>query len=369
MLYLRIMKTIRLKLDERSYDIQIGSGIISRLPQIIRSMGFSGPVVIVTDRIVQAKTKILMRPVLNKIPNDVHLITVPASETSKSINIYGEVIHKITKKTRMHRPVIIAFGGGVVGDLAGFVAATYKRGVPLIQVPTTLLAQVDSSIGGKTGIDLAEAKNLVGAFKQPLAVLMDLNFLKSLPCRQIKNGLAEIIKYGIISSRGFFDYLDSNMSKILDLNPRVMEHVVNECASVKAKIVQEDELDVKDVRIVLNFGHTLGHAIESAAGYTSVYNHGESIAIGMVMASEIAFELGMFPEKGLARVKHLIRSAGLDITAKNVPYPKILSALFHDKKFTEGSNRFVLPVRIGAVEIIENIPELLIKNVIKKYVV
>ena len=367
-LYLRIMKKIKVSLGERSYEILVGNGVASKLPGVVRALNFAGPIVFITDRTVLAKTAALISPILNKLSNEVYRVIVPSSESSKSVGIYQEVVQKITRKTRMHRPLIVALGGGVVGDLAGFVAATYRRGVPIIQIPTTLLAMVDSSIGGKVGIDLPEAKNLIGAFKQPSVVLMDPNFLKTLPIRQLRNGLAEIIKYGIISNRTFFNYLEENVKKILSLDKKVIENVICECASIKAGIVKEDEFDLKDIRIILNFGHTLGHAIETASGYSVAYNHGESIAIGMVMAGEIAVRLEMIKVKDLERIKALLKNAGLQLTARNVPFKEVVSSFLHDKKFIAGSNRFVLPVRIGSVKVVDNIPELLIKSVIRQYV-
>lgn len=361
------MRKIRLNLDDRSYDILVEAGAISRLPNTIKALEFEGPIVIIADKTVLSRAKTLIKPVFEKIPNEQCWIEVPGTEKSKSIKVYERIIHEISNRTRMHRPLIVALGGGVVGDLAGFVAATYRRGVPCIQIPTTLLAQVDSAIGGKVGVDLPEAKNLIGAFKQPLAVLIDVNFLKTLPVKQLHNGLAEAIKYGIIKSRSFFCFLEKNIGKILSLDKNALEKVIYECAFIKAKIVEKDELDDKNLRIILNFGHTLGHAVEAAAGYIRAYSHGESIAIGMLLAGEIALKLDMFAGKDLARIKKLIRSAGLPVKAKHVPFKKVMDSYIHDKKFISGINRLILPKKIGSVEIIEDIPEILIKSVLKNY--
>ena len=362
------MKKIKVNLSERSYDILIGSGVIKKLPQFIKSINFNGPVVIITDKIVASKTSRIMGPVFKSLANNVFRIVVPATEKAKSMKVFQDVSQKISRKTKTHKPLIIALGGGVVGDLAGFVAATYRRGVSLVQIPTTLLAQVDSSMGGKVGVDIPEAKNLIGAFYQPKCVLMDPGFLKSLPHRQLRNGLAEIIKYGIIAKGGLFAFLEENIKKLLSLDKKVVEKVIYECASIKARVVEKDELDVKDIRIALNFGHTLGHAIEAASGYSKRYNHGESVAIGMLLASEIAMRLDMMKEKDVIRIKDLIKKAGLPTQVRATSVKEIMNSYGYDKKFTTGANRFVLPKRIGSVEVVEDIPSILIITALKGYV-
>lgn len=345
----------------------IGAGVIKKLPGLIRSMGFTGPVVVITDKVVKARTGCVTDPVFESMPNDIVRIVVPPAEKSKSIEVFRDTTQKISRKTKKHRPLIIALGGGVVGDLAGFVAATYRRGVPLIQVPTTLLAQVDSSIGGKVGVDLPEAKNLVGAFYQPKAVLTDPDFLGTLPLRQVRNGLAEVIKYAVIESRELFEFLEDKMEDVLALKKKPLEKIIHECVAIKARTVEKDELDRKDIRIALNFGHTLGHAIEAASEYSTRYNHGESIAIGMILAGEIAMRLDMLKEKDLERIKALIKKAGLPGRVRGLSVKAIMEAYGYDKKFTAGANRFVLPKRIGKVEVIEDLPGLLIRTVLREY--
>jgi len=361
------MKKIRLDLGERSYNIVIGQGVSRNIKQHIESSRFSGPIVAIADKTVLLRSKKILKHAFGGIRSEVHWIEVPEGERSKSLMVYEKIVLAISKKTQMHRPRVVAVGGGVVGDLAGFVAATYRRGVPLIQVPTTLLAQVDSSIGGKAGIDIPEAKNLIGAFKQPEIVLIDTDFLSTLPPRQLCNGLAEVIKYGVIRDRDLFEYLEKNREKILSMRKEALEHIIFRCASIKARVVERDEYDNKDHRIILNFGHTIGHAIEAASGYTKAYNHGESVAIGMLAASEIALNLEMIAEKEYNRIKKLVASYGLPVRAKGVSHGKIINSYLHDKKFTSGSNRFVLPRRIGSVEVVEDIPDILVRNVIRKY--
>jgi 3-dehydroquinate synthase len=362
------MKKVKVDLAERSYNVLVGSGSLKKLPRLVESMKFTGPVVVITDKNVATKLKKTIDPVLSRLSNTVHKIIVAPGERSKSLKVYRDTTHKVSKKTKTHCPMIIALGGGVVGDLAGFVAATYRRGVPYLQIPTTLLAQVDSSVGGKVGIDLPEAKNLIGAFCQPKAVLIDPDFLSILPLRQIRNGLAEIIKCAIIKGPSLFRFLEDNMKSVLSLKKKALEKAIHECVTIKARIVEKDECDCKGVRIALNFGHTLGHAIEAASGYSKAYNHGESIAIGILLAGEISMRLDMLREKDFIRIKNLIKKAGLPILIRRVPIKEILNSYGYDKKFTTGSNRFVLPKRIGSVVVVEGIPELLIKTVLKSYV-
>ena len=361
------MKKIKVKLAERSYDVIVGQGAFKELPSSIRNFGKDTPVVVIIDKTVASRAKDLIAPVLKKIPNDIIKIPVGPGEKAKSFAVFAGIIKTIAKRTRKHSPVIVAIGGGVAGDLAGFVAATYRRGVPLIQVPTTLLAQVDSSVGGKTGIDLPEAKNLVGAFWQPRKVLIDTGFLKTLPRRQVSNGMAEVIKYGVIKSKVLFDFLEKNIKAINALEPKALEKIIAECVSIKAEVVAKDEFDKKDIRIMLNFGHTIGHAIEAASGYR--YGHGESVAIGMVMAGEVAVGLKMFDRADLERIKALLSKSGLPIGTRKVPVKSILEAYQYDKKFTSGANRLVLPRAIGNVRVVESVPEDLIRNVIKEFAV
>ncbi|MDP8259243.1 MAG: 3-dehydroquinate synthase [Candidatus Aadella gelida] len=362
------MKKIILKLKKRSYDIIIGSNSFAHLPEVIKEMNFKGPIAIVADRTVWKKAKHKICPVLNKLPNDQFSITVPGEEKSKSIDVFRDVIQKIGKRTKRHRPLVVAIGGGVIGDLAGFVASTYRRGVPLVQIPTTLLAQVDSSVGGKVGVDLPEAKNLVGAFYQPKIVIADTDFLKTLPKRQICNGMGEVVKYGMISSKEFFTFLEGNTEKILKLNKQAIEKIIYDCVKMKARIVEKDERDEKDVRIMLNFGHTLGHAIEAAAGYSKKYNHGEAVALGMILAGEIALRFDMLKEKEFIRMKALLKKIGLPERIQKVGVEEVMKAYSYDKKFVSGTTRLILPRRIGKVEVVEDIPELPVRSALSEYV-
>ncbi|MDD4956035.1 MAG: 3-dehydroquinate synthase [Candidatus Omnitrophica bacterium] len=364
------MKKIKLDLSKKSYNIYIGKGVIKRLPAVLKATKGASPVVVISDKNVSAKTCGITGPVFEQISSDRDIIqiTVPASEKAKSIKVYQDVVQRISVATRNHRPIIVALGGGVVGDLAGFIAATYRRGVPVVQVPTTLLAQVDSSIGGKTGIDIPQAKNIIGSFWQPKAVLMDQDLLRTLPLRQVKNGMGEIVKYAVIANTGLFDLLERRYMDVLGLEGGVLEKVIAECAAIKAGVVEKDEFDVKDIRIRLNFGHTLGHAVESASGYSGIYNHGESVALGMVLAGEISVRLGLMKRPEFYRIKELVGRIGLPLRLEGVDTEDVMKAYGYDKKFVAGSNRFVLPRRIGKVEVVEDIPEVLIRTVLGEYV-
>mgnify|MGYP001189097774 CR=1 FL=1 len=359
------MKRTRVSLGERSYEILSGSGAVKSLPPVVSGISSSSPVVVITDRNVLKFSGRMLEGVFKKIRNPLEKIILTPGEKSKSLSVFGGVVREITARTRGHRPIIIAIGGGVVGDLAGFVAATYRRGVPLVQVPTTLLAQVDSSVGGKVGIDMPEAKNIVGAFYQPRAVLSDTGFLKTLPLREKRNGMAEIIKYAVIKSPELFRTLENNVSKVERMDPSAIDTIIAECIKIKARVVEKDENDSGDIRIILNFGHTLGHAVEAASGFSESYNHGESVALGMVMACRIAGDLGVVRDGHSRRIEELILSYGLPVTFSGVGPDKIMSALKYDKKFISGVNRFILPERIGKVKVYDDVKDEIVRRAVK----
>ncbi|MBU4488895.1 MAG: 3-dehydroquinate synthase [Candidatus Omnitrophica bacterium] len=363
------MKEIKVNLGRNSYKIKIGHGILKKSGLYISRLNIGDNAVIITNPKINRLYGRTLRESLKKNGISVHTEMVPDSETSKSPKTFFSLINKIAHADKGKKPFIIAFGGGVVGDLAGFVAAVYRRGVPLIEIPTTLLAQVDSSIGGKVAIDAPFAKNMVGAFYQPSIVISDTSSLKSLPKREIKCGLSEIIKYSVIDSRSFFNFLSENIDSIIRLNKTKMEYTIKKCCAIKAKIVSKDEKDVKGVRAALNYGHTIGHAIESASGYTGLYNHGEAVAIGMLAAANISNKLGMLSEKDASSINSLVSRAGLPTKIKNIKLKKIMDAELHDKKFTEGVNAFVLPVRIGKVAVVKNISENIIEESVRELIV
>ena len=252
------------------------------------------------------------------------------------------------------KSIVVAVGGGVVGDLAGFVAATYARGVGFFQVPTTLLAQVDSSVGGKVGINLPGAKNMVGAFWQPLGVLIDVETLATLPEREYRAGLAEVVKYGVILDEEFFTYLEENTAAINDQDASVLTRVVQRCCRLKADVVEQDEREITGLRAVLNYGHTFGHALEAAGGYGQIL-HGEAVSIGMMCAARLAARMGRVGDDFVARQQKLLDALSLPIATPEFDPDKLLDLMYRDKKAEAGKLRFVLPDRIGHVEVVKDV--------------
>lgn len=359
------MKKIRVFLKARSYDIVIGSDLIKDCGALLKNLKIGKDAVVITNRPVSKLYKKPLENSLEKSGLKVHFELVPASEKAKSGAVATRLVNRISAYDRYKEIFIVAFGGGVVGDLAGFVASIYKRGVPYVQIPTTLLAQVDSAIGGKVAIDLSIAKNLIGAFYQPKMVLSDASLLKSLSTRQIRNGLAEIIKYGIIKDRHLFEYLERNYKKVLNLDKKALEFIIAKSSRIKARIVETDEFDNKGRRVILNYGHTIGHAIEAASGYSGRFYHGEAISIGMVGAALISMRLGLMKREDALRIEMLVSHAGLPTRIKGLKFSRIYNALLHDKKFTHRKNRFILPVGIGSVKAVEGVPDSIIKDVIR----
>ncbi|MGE3641118.1 MAG: 3-dehydroquinate synthase, partial [Pirellulales bacterium] len=249
---------------------------------------------------------------------------------------------------------VIAVGGGVVGDLAGFVAATFARGLRFVQVPTTLLAQVDSSVGGKVGINLPAAKNMVGCFWQPRGVLVDVNVLQSLPEREFNAGMAEVVKYGVIQDAEFFAYLERNIDAINSRIANVLTYIVERCCRLKADVVEQDEREETGLRAILNYGHTFGHAFEAATGYEQLL-HGEGVAIGMLCASRLAERLGRVDAAFTKRQQVLLESFGLPTLVPEVSHDELIELMYHDKKTERGKLRFVLPSRLGHVEVVRGV--------------
>jgi len=274
------------------------------------------------------------------------------------------IIRDLTVYDKKRQVFIVALGGGVIGDIAGFVASIYKRGIPYINVPTTLLAQVDSAIGGKTAVDLSAGKNLVGAFYQPRLVLSDILALDSLSVRQLRAGLSETIKYGIIRDKSLFAFLEKNYREILRREPRKLEAVVYPCSRIKAEIIAVDEREKKGIRTILNFGHTIGHAIEAASGYKGI-GHGEAVAIGMISASYISKRMGLIGPAAYDRIKQLIGAVGLPTGIDRQFISRIINAHYRDKKFIGAKNRFVLIKGIGRPVIKENVRLDLIRESLK----
>ncbi len=360
------MREIIVNLGKSSYPIKIGRGLLKKTGLFASRMRLGKDAVIITNTKINRLYGHLLKNSLKKSGISAHTEIVADSEASKSHKTFFGVINNIARVDKGKKPFIVALGGGVVGDLAGFVAAVYRRGVPLVQIPTTLLAQVDSSIGGKAAIDTPLAKNLVGVFYQPRLVIADTTVLNTLPKREIACGLSEIIKYAVMSSRSFFDFLDKNILSLKKMEQNKLEYVIKECCEIKAKIVSRDEKDIRGVRAILNYGHTIGHAIEAAGGYGKRYNHGEAVAIGMIAAASLSNKRGVLSGKELSRIKDLIRKAGLPTKIKGIQFSRIWEAQLHDKKFARGMNTFVLPAKIGKAVIVKNVPQDMIRAAIRE---
>ncbi len=343
------MKVVRVNLGDRSYSISIGKGVLRKLGALARKCFPGDRALVVTDRNVSPLFGPGAMKSLERAGFEAGLFAVPAGERSKSVSQLARIYDKLATLRIERGCGIVALGGGVVGDLAGFAAATYLRGLPYIQVPTSLLAQVDSSVGGKTGVDHKAGKNLIGAFYQPAAVLSELAALGSLPDRHFRAGLAEVVKHAAIADPRLFGFLEKNAAKVLRRESRTMAHVVAVNCRVKARIVEADEREL-GVRQILNFGHTLGHAIEVLAGYSNRLYHGEAVAIGMAAAARLSLAAGYCKEKEVDRLTALMGRFGLPTSMRKVPERRALRrALEHDKKTRKGRPKFVLMRGIGKV--------------------
>lgn len=280
---------------------------------------------------------------------DPRFIQVPEGERYKTLKQVERIYGRLIDERFDRKSTLVALGGGVIGDMAGFAAATYLRGIACVQCPTTVVAQVDAGIGGKTGVDHPRGKNLIGAFHQPRLVLVDPQTLATLPRREFTAGLAEVVKYGVILDSNFFAYLEANASAILKQDPEKLLYCIQRSAAMKAQVVEADERE-SDLRRILNYGHTFGHAIETLTGYRK-YKHGEAVAIGMCAAARLAERLGICPKEEVARQAALLRSFGLPTTLPKIDSASILTVMERDKKAAEGEIVFVLPKRIGAVQV------------------
>jgi 3-dehydroquinate synthase len=359
------MQEIKVRLGTRSYPIVVGAGALNGLGRWLRKTGVSGDAVVITNPLVRRLHGKKLVLALNKAGCSVKMFEVVDSERSKSVKVAFSLIEKIARYGADKKVFVVAFGGGVIGDLAGFVASSYKRGVPFIQVPTTLLAQVDSSIGGKVGVDLPSGKNLVGDFYQPKLVLADVKLLSSLSERQVRNGLAEVVKYGVIADKDLFVFLEDNFLKLLRNDSLAMAQVVMRCAKIKADVVSRDEREAKGLRTVLNFGHTVGHAVEAASNYR--IHHGEAVAVGMRVACEISRRLKLMSALEAVRLETLLIALGLAQNIKGIAPDKILRTMRFDKKFRGKRNRFVLACAIGKVIVREGVPPAVIQRSLREF--
>jgi len=358
------MKKVRLQPGSGGYDIIIGPGLLGQAGAMLKEIGFSGKLVIVTDSRVKKLYGDGLKLDLENGGFEVLLLEVPEGEEQKSLDTAGRLYNELTDFYAERTTPVLALGGGVIGDLAGFVAATYMRGVPLVQLPTTLLAQGDSSIGGKVAVNHGRLKNKIGAFYHPRITISDLNTLKSLSPRELSNGMAEIIKHGVILDGKFFDYIEDNLDKVIALDDEVMEEVVSRSAEIKAGVVEKDEFDL-GLRNILNCGHTVGHAVESVSGL-KIW-HGEAVAVGMLVEAGISNRLGILNEDELKRLKEVVKRAGLPTQLPALRTETIIEAMRHDKKNVRGKIRFVLPKKIGEVLITDEVDTSLVEEVLGEW--
>ncbi len=362
------MKTdvLKLKLSGgRSYPIYIGPGTVKVAADASGLKKVESKALIVTDRNVAAAHLKTLEKVFAAAGVDYSALILPPGERQKNFGTYKKIVGNLAAMADKRDLTVVAFGGGVVGDMAGFAAATYRRGISLVQIPTTLLANVDSSVGGKTGIDLPEGKNLVGSFYQPKAVIIDTDFLSTLPMRELRCGMAEVIKYGFIMDAKFASHLDKSIERLLGLDKGELTKAIYRCCELKAKVVSVDERDEKGVRAILNFGHTFAHAIETACGYAK-YRHGEAVGIGMACAADLSAKLGFLDGGAARRIEDLIIRSGLPTSIEGAKADELMNIMLKDKKTRAGKMRFILLDRIGHA-FISDLPKAAdVRGVLKK---
>lgn len=342
-------------LDERSYPIHIRSGLLEHIGPDLHEQQIGNKYGVISDEQVTALYGERFMQSLTAAGIQAELITFPAGEVSKNLQTIALLASELAQRGFDRKDALIALGGGVTGDITGFLASIYLRGIPFVQVPTTLLAQVDSSVGGKTGVDIPEGKNLIGTFYQPKAVYIDLDVLQTLPDEELRGGLAEVIKYGVIKDTEFFTFLEENREAALALQPEILTKLIARCCEIKAQVVEQDERE-GGLRRILNFGHTIGHAVEAASEFRLI--HGYAVAIGMVAAAELAVRSDCLATQEAERIRSLIAAYGLptDIPA-DLDRKRIKAYLRNDKKTVSGRVFYVLPEAVGKVKITDQVQE------------
>lgn len=343
---------LRVELAERSYDIVIGSGILGGLGDVLGEFNFSPKTAVVSNPTVYDLYGGVTEASLKTAGFEPTSVIIPDGEEYKSLLWMQRIWDELLTQRLDRKSVVVALGGGVIGDMAGFAASTYMRGIAYIQIPTTLLAQVDSSVGGKTGVNHPLGKNMIGTFWQPSLVWIDVETLKTLSKRELLAGLAEVIKYGVIWDERLFDFMDRSKQELLGLNADALTYIIRRSCEIKAEVVSRDEREA-GLRAVLNYGHTIGHAVETVTGYTE-YLHGEAVAVGMQTEARLAEAMGIIDKSQVSDIKRLIESYGLpsELPGDADP-PGILRAMELDKKALSGTLRFTLPEKVGRVRVNE----------------
>lgn len=364
------MQTISINLNERSYPIVITSDFNS-LSEKIKPFANGKICCVITNSTIKQLYGDEVETAIKAAGAKLCFSLIPDGEEYKNLTEFEKLLNNLVKNNLDRKSLIVALGGGIVGDVAGFAAATFMRGIPFVQIPTTLLAQVDSSVGGKTGVNLSTGKNLVGAFYQPKLVFINWNTLATLPLRECRAGYAEIIKYGVIYDKSLFEKLEGVTKSIFNAledkspeNANDLSEIIKRCCEIKADVVAKDERE-NGLRAILNYGHTFAHAIEMLTNYKK-YVHGEAVAIGMHAAAVFARKLNMCDDELVNRQKMLIETAGLPTQFPELEVEQVFDAFYHDKKATVSGVKFVLPVEIGKVEIIKNPSSTLLKETIKE---
>ena len=356
------MKSIRVRLGG-GYHVRVGPGLLMQTGTWLKELGFGDKLVVITDTTVWGFCGGVLRQSLASSGFRVLMLEVPEGEEQKSLETAGRLYHRLTELYAERDTPILALGGGVIGDLGGFVAATYLRGVPLIQLPTTLLAQGDSSIGGKVAVNHGLLKNKIGAFYQPRLVISDVTSLKTLDNGQLGDGLAEIIKHGAIRDAGLFDFIEDNIGRIKSLDDKVLETIVSRSVRIKAEVVAQDERDL-GLRNILNFGHTVGHAFETISDFRM--RHGEAVAVGMVVAAKISSRLGMLDKGEVDRLRRVLTMAGLPTEVSGIQPKELIQVMKHDKKIAQGRMKFVLLKSIGEAFVTDKVSPSLVEEVLVK---
>lgn len=359
------MPTIQVDLDENSYPIFIEHGHLGRIGELLKPKAKSPKVFVVADAVVSKHYSEAVSQSLSNAGFDYQIVEVPSGEEYKSLTEFAKLHNQLINYRMNRASTLLALGGGAIGDLAGFVAATYMRGIAWVQVPTTLLAQVDASVGGKTAVNHPKGKNLIGAFHQPKFVLIDVKTLVTLPAREIRSGLVEIIKYGMIMDAPLFNQIEENLEAILDLDESILIDIIARSCTDKAYVVGKDEKE-SGLREILNYGHTFGHALEALTDYDT-YRHGEAVAIGMNCAARLAVNSGMLDSTDWERQKNLLQHVGLPVNFTSEIDPrKFIEKMYLDKKAKGGKLRLILPTRIGEVIVRGDIDDAAISTAISQ---
>jgi len=355
------MERLVVALDSRSYPISIGPGLL-RQTELFSSVIVGQRIMVVTNDTVAPLYLETLKQTLAGFQLDVHV--VPDGESYKSLASFDALMGSLLEGRHGRDTTLVALGGGVIGDLTGFAAACYQRGVPFIQVPTTLLSQVDSSVGGKTAVNHPLGKNMIGAFYQPKSVVIDTDCLATLPARELSAGLAEVIKYGIIYDAEFFAWLEQHVADLLALQPQALTYAIQRCCAIKAEVVAQDETE-QGIRALLNLGHTFGHAIEAEQGYGN-WLHGEAVAAGTVLAAKTAQALGLLDEAAVRRIVGLLAAAQLPIKAPAaMDFAAFMRHMMRDKKVLSGKLRLVLPTAIGQAAVFGDVSDSLLASIIE----